>query len=139
MKKILTATLLLLSSVVLSNLHAQTKYDIRIVDARNFKEPAMDWKNENDVATHNADLSRHKHREVNVYNYGAYYKVNYFQDENGTIMAHGFMISESGPRFDQAEYCWSSDTLCIHLFNGDTKSKIYKGYGKGSTNSMKID
>ncbi len=114
---------------------------IRVVNARNFKTPPINWNNPDDVATYFVDLARHKHHEVNVYQYNAYYRISYFQQEGDSIRVHGFNINESGPSFDRASYTWNNDTLNLHLFSStsDAKSKVYKGYGWGSSSSLKLD
>lgn len=113
---------------------------IRVVNARNFKAPAIDWSSPDNVATYYADLARHKHQEVSVYRYDMYYKVSYFQQEGDSIKVHGFNITEPG-QYNKASYTWNRDTLELHLFSStsDDKSKTYKGFGRGNTNSLKVD
>ncbi len=142
MQKILFIATLLLIAWSNAIAQPQPRYIIRVVDARNFKEPTINLKNQDDAATFNADLARHKDREVNVYHYGAApgmaYKVNYYQKENDAIVKHGFYAGTS-ENFDKAEYTWSKDTLVIHLFNANKADKTYRAYGWGSTNSLVID
>ena len=145
MQKILLNFAILL--IAGSNAHAQPQpVDIiRIIDARNFKDPVINWKNKDDVATYYADLARHKHHEVNVYRApypredGSGYKVNYYQMENDSIKTHGFWFPEKGQIFDHAEYTWNKDTLNIRLFNDRTKSQTLKGFGWSGTSSIKTD
>lgn len=67
MQKIFMSFAILL--IAATNTHAQSQPTniIRIIDGRNFKDPVVNWKNKDDVATYYADLARHKHHEVNVY------------------------------------------------------------------------
>ena len=131
---------LLLLAFVLTNAAAQT-YQIRVVNARNFKAPARNWSNPDDVATYYVDLERHKHQEVTVYDYASYYRISYYQKEDDSIRVHGFDIDEPGTRFDKALYTWNRDTLNLHLFNSttDAKTKTYKGFGRGRTSSLVTD
>lgn len=130
--------LLLLSAVNFAQVHAQT-YNIRVVDARRFVEPKENHASQHDAATHSASIAQHKHHDVSVYRYPGYYKVNYYQTENDQMTVHGFMITEPGPSYYKAEYKWSGDTLCLNLFNETAKTKVYKGYGMGSSSSLKVD
>ncbi len=129
----------LLLALTFTGAQAQVNH-IRVVNARNFKEPPINWNNPDDVATHFVDLQRHKHQEVNVYRFNESYRVSYFQQENDSIRVHGFGITEPGS-FDRASYTWSKDTLVLHLFSStsDAKTKTYKGFGHGSTSSLVTD
>ena len=142
MQKILIIAALLLSAAGSAMAQSQPVYIIRVINARNFKEPSINWKNPDDVATYQADLARHKHHEVNVYHYssGPYgsYKINYYQSENDTIKGHGFYAS-TNDNFDKAEYTWNNDTLNIHLFNADKADKTYKAFGWGGRSSLMVD
>ena len=144
MQKIFMSFVILLIAADSTNAQSQPVNIIRIIEARNFKDPVINWKNNDDVATYYADLARHKHHEVNVYRIpyptgGSGYKVNYYQVENDSIKNHGFELAEKGQVYNKAEYTWNKDTLNIHLFNENAKSEMYKGYGWGRTSSIKTD
>lgn len=59
--------------------------------------------------------------------------------ENDSIKPYGFWFPEKEQAYDHAEYTWTKDTLNIHLFNDNAKSKTYKGFGWGGTSSLKFD
>src|SRR5689334_16335361 len=103
MKKI-QFVLTVLLALMFTSAQAQVNH-IRVVNARNFKAPEMNWNNPDDVATYFVDLQRHKHQEVNVYQYNAYYRVSYFQQEGDSIKVHGFNITEQG-QYNKASYTW---------------------------------
>jgi hypothetical protein len=142
MQKILIIFALLLMAAGNAAAQSQPRNIIKVIDARNFKEPTINWKNPDDVATYKADLARHTHHEVNVYHYSSSqfgsYKVTYYQNENDSIKAHGFCPS-TNEDFDQAEYTWNKDTLNIHLFSANKTDKTYKAFGWGSTSSLVLD
>lgn len=132
--------LTVLLALTFTSMQAQVNH-IRVVNARNFKAPAMNWNNPDDVATYFVDLQRHKHQEVNVYRYNELYRVSYFQQEGDSIKVHGFGIPDEGVSYDRASYTWNNDTLKLHLFSStsDAKTKVYRGFGRGRTNSLITD
>jgi hypothetical protein len=127
-----------LAATACAEAQTQPAYDIHVIDARHFSKPPRNWKNPEDVATFYVDIARHKPQEVTVFQYPDYYEVAYYQAENDSIKMHGFNIVDAG-QFDKAQYTWNKDTLNLYLFNGTTKTKVYRGYGHGNTNSLKTE
>ncbi len=139
MRKIFVLATLFFTSVGASYAQTSPLYQIRVVDATRFTEPARDLKNKENRATSEAENSRHKHHDVVVLRKGRNYSVDYYQSESDGVKLHGFGIMDQDI-YKMAEYRWVGDTLNLCLTDGaDKKTKVYKGFGKGNTSSLVTD
>ncbi len=136
MRKTLITAALLVIAVGASYAQTSPLYQIRVVDASRFTEPARDLKSKENQATNVAEDSRRKHHDVVVLRRGRDYSIDYFQAESDGMRLHGFMVKDIDV-YKMAEYRWNKDTLCISFTDGgDKRTKVYKGFGSGNTSSM---